>query len=59
MAHILFPEDPVQEYRRLLGQARHCRNLAEACEDKHLNEELALLAASYEAKAGWFSKALS
>ena len=51
MAHILYPENPVQEYKRLLGQARHCRDLAGTCEDVRLNQDLAFLAASYEAKA--------
>ena len=51
MTRILVLEDPVQESERLLGQARHCRDLAHASGDKRLNEDLAQLAACYEAKA--------
>ena len=51
MARILVLENPLRECERLLGRARHCRDLAQASEDKRLNEDLAWLAASYEAKA--------
>lgn len=51
MAHILVPENPSQECERLLGRARHCRDLVHASDDKRFNEDLAVLAACYEAKA--------
>jgi hypothetical protein len=51
MTHILVPNDPAKERKRLLGQARHCRNLATSYDDARLIQELTAIAKSYEAKA--------
>ena len=51
MPHILLPDHPRQERARLLGQARHCRQLSATTVEEHLIEQLVTLAKSYEAKA--------
>jgi len=51
MLHVLAPENAVSERKRLLGQARHCRNLADTLKDEESVQELAALAKSYEAIA--------
>ena len=51
MTRILAPDDPIKEHKRLLGQARHCRDLARSCDDARLIEELIAIANSYEATA--------
>ncbi|QDP25790.1 hypothetical protein [Bradyrhizobium cosmicum] len=51
MSHILVPDHPREETARLLGQARHCRQLATAAAEDELIEQLVTLAKSYEAKA--------
>jgi len=51
MTHILVPNDPAKERKRLLGQARHCRNLATSYDDERLIQELTAIAKSYEAMA--------
>lgn len=51
MSHILVPDHPREETTRLLGQARHCRELATAAVADELIEQLVTLARSYEAKA--------
>ena len=51
MTHILVPNDPAKERKRLLGQARHCRNLATSYDDARLIQELTAIAKSYEPMA--------
>jgi hypothetical protein len=51
MQPVLTSDDPGVERERLLGQAKHCRNLASAAEDDEAARMLASLARSYEAKA--------
>ena len=51
MTRILVPNDPVEERKRLLGQARHCRDLANSYDDARLKQELSAIGKSYEAKA--------
>lgn len=51
MSHILAPDDPSTETDRLLGQARHCRDLATAMDEAQWVLQLVCLAKSYEAKA--------
>ena len=50
MTRILVPNDPVEERKRLLGQARHCRDLANSYDDARLKQELSAIGKSYEAK---------
>jgi hypothetical protein len=51
MLHVLAPENAVTERKRLLGQAKHCRDLADTLKDEVSVQELAALAKSYEAIA--------
>ena len=51
MIGVLVPNDPVKERKRLLGQARHCRDLANSYDDARLKQELSAMGKSYEAKA--------
>jgi hypothetical protein len=51
MLHVLAPENAVTERKRLLGQAKHCRDLANTLKDEEPVQELAALAKSYEAVA--------
>jgi len=51
MLYVLAPEDAVTERKRLLRQAKHCRNLADTLKDVESVQELAALAKSYEAIA--------
>jgi hypothetical protein len=51
MTRVLVPNDPVKVRKRLLGQARHCRDLANSCDDARLKQELSAIGKSYEAKA--------
>jgi len=51
MLHVLASENAVTERKRLLGQARHCRDLADTLKDEEPIQELAALAKSYEAIA--------
>jgi hypothetical protein len=51
MTRVLVPNDPVKERKRLLGQARHCRDLANSYDDARLKQELSAKEKSYEAKA--------
>jgi hypothetical protein len=51
MTRVLVPNDPVKERERLLGQARHCRDLANSYDDARLKQELGAIGKSYEAKA--------
>ena len=51
MTRILVPNDPVEERKRLLGQARHCRDLANSYDDARLKQEHSAIGKSYEAKA--------
>jgi ERCC4-type nuclease len=51
MTRILVPTDPVKERKRLLDQARHCRDLANSYDDARLKEELSAIEKSYEANA--------
>ena len=51
MIGVLVPNDPVKERKRLLGQARHCRDLANSYDDARLKQELSAIGKSYEAKA--------
>jgi hypothetical protein len=51
MTRVLVPNDPVKERKRLLGQARHCRDLANSYDDARLKQELSAIGKSYEAKA--------
>jgi len=47
--HVLTPENSVTERKRLLRQARHCRDLANTLKDGESVQELVALAKSYEA----------
>jgi len=51
MVHVLSVDDPPLEKRRLLAQAKHCRELARALADQESGQEFASLARSYEVKA--------
>ena len=51
MTRILVPNDPVKERERLLGQARHCRDLANSYDDARFKQELGAIGKSYQAKA--------
>jgi hypothetical protein len=51
MTHILAPDDPVKENKRLLGHARHCRDLAKSSANVRKIQELTAIAKSYEAEA--------
>ena len=51
MTRSLVPNDPVKERERLLGQARHCRDLANSYDDARLKQELSAIGKSHEAKA--------
>jgi hypothetical protein len=51
MTRVLVPNDPAKERKRLLGQARHCRDLANSYDDARLKQELSAIGKSYEAKA--------
>jgi hypothetical protein len=51
MSHILVPDHPREETARLLGHARHCRQLATSVPEDQLVDQLMTLAKSYEAKA--------
>ena len=51
MLHVLTPENAVTERKRLLGQAKHCKDLADTLKDEESVQELAALAKSYEAIA--------
>ena len=50
MTRILVPNDPVKERKRLLGQARHCHDLATLYDDARLKQELSAIGESYERK---------
>ena len=50
MTSVLVPNDPVKERKRLLGQARHCRDRANSYDDARLKQELSAIGKSYEAK---------
>jgi hypothetical protein len=52
MTRVLDPNDRVKEReQRLLGQARHCRDLANSCDDARVKQELSAIGKSYEAMA--------
>jgi len=51
MLHVLAPENAVTERKRLLRQAKHCRDLADTLKDEESVQELRALAKSYEAIA--------
>lgn len=51
MVRVLASEDPAGEKTRLLGQAKHCRELARALADHATSQEMVSLARSYEAKS--------
>ena len=51
MTSVLVPNDPVKERRRLLGQARHCHNLANSYDEARAKQELSAIGKSYEAMA--------
>jgi hypothetical protein len=51
MSHVLASESAVVERKRLLDQAKHCRDLADRLDDVESVQALVTLARSYEAKA--------